>query len=147
MQRHMIEIDGDKLRAALRSAGTSATDAARQIGFSINYINMACRGGAISREAADAIYATFGIRSDEYATLPEEPEGQEQDTEKAPEQARRERTAGVAVLREIIREAILDAAVQLLADEDWTNALQHVIYRGAMGAQLSADRIIKSGGN
>lgn len=144
-----MSIDGEKLRGLLLRAGVKPSKASTDIGFTTNYWGKAIRTGVCSEIAAKALQAFYGIDPADYRAAEEQPalpfSAIQTELEPGPAPALHEVEAAVKAsdadgLREVVREAILDAARQIAADEEIMNTLNRCFYRAVVGGIKSANR-------
>ena len=140
-----ITIDGEKLRTLLLDKGIKPSAASKAIGFAANYWGKAMKTGACSEVAAKALFMRLGIRQEDYQIedeipfMPDFPKQTEMEIPTVIEVQKAGLTA--EDVRAAVREGVLDAAVQIAASEDITQALNKLIYNAVHGALINARRI------
>lgn len=157
-----VAINGEMLRSKLLEVGVKPSRASREIGMSVNYLGYAIKTGTCSIAVSRALQANYGIAPNDYVIeeddmpdtmtdpAPAKPQKQAEEAAK-PGAWRQPRTTDkasaldsfAALLREAVREGVLDAAVQIAANEDLCGALNRIIYNAVKGAIINADRMIK----
>ena len=61
----MVQIDGDKLRNAIKNLGMFASEASQKLGFSTNYITKTCTRGNIRESSLTLLNTILGIKYDD----------------------------------------------------------------------------------
>lgn len=140
-----IAINGEILRNRLFDVGVKPSVASKEIGFSASYIASAMKNGSINISASKALQAAYGINPDDYAVDDEKPVMPIDDVEPIKPVSREGGTLSPAsdMIRDAVREGVLDAFYQVACNEELLQVLNKIIYNAAKGAIINADRLIK----
>lgn len=140
-----IAINGEILRNRLLDVGVKPSVASKEIGFSVSYIAGAIKNGNINFSAAKALQAAYGINPDDYSVDDEKPVLPIDDEKPVKPVSREGGTLSSAsdMIRDAVREGVLDAFYQVACNEELLQVIYKVIYNAAKGAIINADRLIK----
>lgn len=152
-----IAINGEILRNRLLDVGVKPSVASKEIRFSVSYIAGAIKNGNINFSAAKALQAAYGINPNDYSVdddMPTKPgefykpsfvSEEPIDIEAAikPEKGGTPIAPIPEMIRDAVREGVLDAFYQVACNEDLLQVLDKIIYNAAKGAIINADKLIK----
>ena len=144
----MAQIDGEKLRNAVKNLNMTASEASQKLGFSPNYITKICSRGDIRKSSLTLLNTIFGIKYDDIKPDPVVEECQEPEQEEPKIETIVKETIDYDAIESSVRHGVRYGIIDVLISEDSRATLMEILknaYKQAIRENLK-ERLAENSG-
>jgi len=144
----MVQIDGEKLRNAVKNLNMTAADASRQLGFSDHYLTSVCFRGDIRESSLILLDTILGIKYDDIKPDPVVEESQKPEQEEPKIETIVQEQIDYDAIETSVRNGVRSGIVDVLITADSRATLMELLknaYKQAIRENLK-ERIAENSG-